>query len=211
MKKTLLSVIFALALSVMFFVTASATETTKAEEWFNEAHAVTGMVMEVTAETEGIEVKEILYSKGENSAVEVVVGNSPIRIIANSKDVIIFSPNMPYIHVKYRGMAEDIIASTPLPDVTEFLPTFVKSYEEAAGETVYYVEEFNCEKENIAYKYFFIGDELDKIEAIGQEDGITVKTVMDIISYEVDDSIFKVPWYSINIAFLVRLFGIFMF
>ncbi len=210
MKKTLLSVIFALSLSVMFFVTASATETTKAEEWYNETHAVTGMIMEVTAEAEGVEVKETLYSKGEKSAAEVMVGNSLIRIITDSKDIIIFSPDMPYIHIKYRGMAEDIISSIPMPDTSIFLPTFVEAYEETVGETVYYVEEFVYEEENIVYKYYFIGDELDKIDALGKENGVTVNTVMDIISYEVDDSVFKVPWYSINIAFLVKLFGLFI-
>lgn len=210
MKKTLFSVIFALALSVMLFVTASATETTKAEEWYSEAHAVTGMIMEVTAETEGVEVSQTLYSKGEKSAAELMVGNSLIRIITDSKDIIIFSPDMPYIHIKYRGMAEDIISSTPMPNLSKFLPTFVKAYEETEGETVYYVEEFIYNDGNIVYKYFFAGEELDKIEAVGQEDGITVKTVMDIISYEVDDSVFKVPWYSINIAFLVKLFGLFV-
>ncbi len=209
MKKTLFSVIFALALSFMMFVTASATETSKAEEWYYSNKAATGLVVDVIVEKDGTEVKQTLYSKGEKSATEAMIGNSLIRIITDSKDVIIFNPETPFIHVKYRGMAEDIIASTPLPDNTKFLLTFVKSYEETVGETVYYVEELVHEKESTVYKYYFIGNELDRIEATQQKDGATINATMDIISYEVDESVFKVPWYSINIAFLIKLFMIF--
>ncbi len=210
MKKTLFSVIFALALSVMFFVTASAAETTKAEEWFNEAHAVSGMITEVTVETGDAAVTQILYTKGDNAASEVTVNGSTIRIIANSKDMIIFSPDMPFIHIKYRGMMEDIIASTPITDTSEFDLTFVKEYQETEGETVYDVEEFTDSEGGIC-KYYFIGEELDKVETIVEDETASGKLIMDIISYEVDDSIFKVPWYSINIAFLVRIFGLFIF
>ena len=45
---------------------------------------------------------------------------------------------------------------------------------------------------------------------IVEDETASGKIIMDIISYEVDDSIFKVPWYSINIAFLVRILALFM-
>ena len=209
MKKTLLSVIFALALSVMLFVTASATETTKAEEWYNENHASTGMITELTVGTGDAAVTQLLYTKGDNAASEIAINGSTIRIIANSKDMIIFYPDMPFIHIKYRGMMEDIIASTPVTDTSEFDMTFVKAYQETEGETVYDVEEF-LDSESAVCKYYFIGEELDKVETIVEDETASGKIIMDIISYEVDDSIFKVPWYSINIAFLVRILSLFM-
>lgn len=213
MKKTLFSIIFALALSVMLFVTASAAETTKAEEWYNSSQASTGLVMDVIMETDAFDIKQTVYTKGEKAASEVVINDSLIRIIADEKDVIIFSPELPFIHIRYRGMIEDITSGLQLqlPETTEFSLTFVKSYEETEGETVYYVEEFINEEEETVSKYYFTDDELDKIKMSSPDAETVLNMIIDIKSYEVDDSIFEIPWYSINIAFLVRLFGWFIF
>ena len=97
----------------------------------------------------------------------------------------------------------------PVTDTSEFDMTFVKAYQETEGETVYDVEEF-LDSESVVCKYYFIGEELDKVETIVEDETASGKIIMDIISYEVDDSIFKVPWYSINIAFLVRILSLFM-
>lgn len=207
MKKTVFSIIFALALSVMLFVTASATESTKAEEWYNENND-SGIVLDVTQVSDGKKIKMTAYSKGENFAADFKTNAGVLRIILNSKDVIAFSPDKPYFHMKLRGITKNITFITF--DVTEFSPGFVKSYEETDGETVYYVEEFaNNIGEEMVYKFYFTGDELDRIEATGQYNGSAQEMTMDINSYGVDDSIFKVPWYSFNITFFVILFGLF--
>ncbi len=211
MKKTLFSLIFALALAVMFFVTASATETTKTEDWYNSSQAsLNEYVMDIIVDADGFEMKQTVYAKGGKAASETEINGSLIRIIADDKDIIIFSPELPFIHIKYRGMVEDLTLGLKLPETTEFSLVFVESYEEIAGETVYYVEEFIDEEEETVSKYYFKGDELDRIEMSSPEDETALKMIMDIKSYEVDDSIFKIPWYSINIAFFVRILTLFI-
>lgn len=202
MKKTLFSIIFALAMSVLFFcVSASAAETTKAEEWWNENND-SGVVFDVTQESNGRQIKLKYYSKGENHAFDVKTTDGVFRTILKGKNIITFSPDKPYFKVKLSG-----VAFIGLEDVTEFSPGFVKSYEETEGEIVYYVEEFaNTIGENAVYKYYFIGDELDRIELSELTNG---NATIEVNSYGVDDSIFKVPWYSLNITFFVILLGLF--
>lgn len=211
MKKTLFSIIFALALSVMLFVTASATETTKAEEWYNK-NAGSGIVLDATnAYKDGEKVKMQYYIKDENMMFTVMTSEiGEVRVIVDGgKKITMFSPEIPYIHMKMRltGVSEVINSF----NVANLSPGFVKSYEETDGETVYYVEEFaNTIYEDAVYKFYFIGDELDKIEIVSYENGTRQsRMALKITSYGVDESIFKVPWYSINITFLVILFGLF--
>lgn len=210
MKKHLISVFFALVLGVLFFcVSASAAEaeTTKAEEWYNEAHAVTGMVMDFTVDDGYTSVTQRLYSKGEKAASEIDLDGSIIRIIANGEDVIIFSPDVPIIHVKFSGLGEALV-EIPEGVPTEFSLDFVKAYEQSEGDKTYYIEEFT-DADGAVYKYYFSGDELILIDTEITVDGETATTRMMIISYEVDDEIFEVPWYSINLYPLVMLITMF--
>ncbi len=210
MKKHLISIFFALVLGVMFFcVNASATEaeTTKAEKWYNEAHAVTGMVTDVTIGDEYSSVTERVYSKGDKGASEIEIDGKLLRIITDSEDVILFYPDMPIFHVKFPGMAEvmlGLIGDVP----TEFSLDFVESYEHTEGEKTYYIEEFT-DADGTVYKYYFLGDELILVDATITAEGETATTRMMIISYEVDDEIFEIPWYSINLYPIVMLITIF--
>lgn len=210
MKKHLISIMFALVLSIMLFcVSASATEaeTTKAEKWFNEHHAVTGMVTDMTIDYGTTSVTERIYSKDGKEAVDVEVNGRMLRLISDSKDVIMIYPDMPIFHVKFPGMAEiliGLIGEAP----TEFTLDFVKSYEVTEGDKTYYVEEF-LDKDGNVGKYYFLGDELVFLEAIVESNGETGTTRTAIISYEVDDEIFEIPWYSINLYPLVMIVTLF--
>ena len=177
MKKHLISFFFALVLSIMLFcVSASATEaeTTKAEKWFNEHHAVTGMVTDMTINYGDSSVTERVYSKDGKEAAEVEINGRMLRLISDSKDVIMFYPDMPLFHVKFPGMAEimmGLIGEVP----TEFTLDFVKSYEVTEGDKTYYVEEFVDANGNIG-KYYFLGDELIFLEVV-VESGAVALTV----------------------------------
>ncbi len=207
MKKTLFSLVFALALSVMLFVTASASETTKAEEWYNE-NIDSGIVFDTTVVSNGKKITGTTYFKDRNMAMEGRTNIGNVRMVLTDKDVILLFPDKPYFHIKARGLLKSV--EVILLNTTEYYPGFVKSYEETEGETVYYVEEFaNNIGEESVYKFYFTGDELDRIEVAGQfSNGETSEMTMDINSYGVDDSVFKVPWYSINIIFFVLFIGL---
>ncbi len=210
MKKHLISFFFALVLSIMLFcVSASATEaeTTKAEKWFNEHHAVTGMVTDMTINYGDSSVTERVYSKDGKEATEVEINGRMLRLISDSKDVIMFYPDMPLFHVKFPGMAEimmGLIGEVP----TEFTLDFVKSYEVTEGDKTYYVEEFIDANGNIG-KYYFLGDELIFLEVVVESGGETGTSRSEIVSYEVDDEIFEIPWYSINLYPLVMIVALF--
>lgn len=211
MKKHLISILFVLILGVIFCVSASATdaEPTKAEKWYNEAHAVTGMVTDITFDIADTSITERVYSKGDKAAAEMNLDGQTLRVIVNSSDLIIYSPETPIFHVKFKGMTEGLV-EVPEGIPAEFSLDFVKSYEHTEGEKTYYIEEFNDADGNV-YKYYFLGDELILVDAAITAEGETVTTRMMIISYEVDDEIFEIPWYSINIYPIVMLISMFSF
>lgn len=208
MKKHLISILFALILGVIFCVSASATEseTTKAETWYNEAHAVTGMISDITIGDGYSSITERVYSKGDKAAAEVDLDGTKIRVITDSKDMILFNPDMPLFHVKFSGFGE-IMVEIPEGVPTEFSLDFVKSYEHTEGDKVYYIEEFT-DADGMVYKYYFLGDELILVDNLITYEEDTITTRIMIISYEVDDEIFEVPWYSINLYPLVMILTI---
>ncbi len=210
MKKHLISILFALVFSVLFFcVSASATEAepTKAEKWYNEAHAVTGMVSDITIGDGYSSITERVYSKGDKAAAEVDLNGSKIRVITDSKDLILFNPDMPIFHVKFSGLGE-IMVEIPEGVPTEFSLDFVKAYEHTEGEKTYYIEEFT-DADGTVYKYYFLGDELILVDAVVSAEGETITTRIMIISYEVDDEVFEIPWYSINLYPIVMILTLF--
>ncbi len=210
MKKHLVSILFALILGVIFCISASATEaeTTKAEKWYNEAHAVTGMVMDFTVDIADTSITERVYSKGDKAAAEMDLGDRTLRVIVNSSDLILYSPEMPLFHVRYKGMTEGLVEVVPEGIPAEFSLDYVKAYEHTEGEKTYYIEEFT-DADGVIYKYYFLGDDLILVDTemiVGDE---TTTSRMMIISYEVDDEIFEVPWYSINLYPIVMLITMF--
>ncbi len=209
MKKHLVSILFALILGVIFCVSASATEAepTKAEKWYNEAHAVTGMVSDITIGDGYSSITERVYSKGDKAAAEVDLDGSKVRVITDSKDLIIFNPDMPIFHVKFSGLGE-IMVEIPEGVPTEFSLDFVKAYEHTEGDKAYYIEEFT-DADGTVYKYYFLGDELILVDAVISAEGEAVTTRIKIISYEVDDEIFEIPWYSINLYPIVMILTLF--
>lgn len=211
MKKHLISVLFALILGVMFFcVSASATEaeTTKAEKWYNESHAVTGMVMDLTVDDGYLSSTQRVYSKGSKAASEIDLDGSVLRVISNGKDLILFSPDMPIIHVKFKGLGGALAEVSEGMPATEFALDFVKAYEHTEGEKTYYIEEFTND-DGVIYKYYFLGEELILVDTEVASEGETARVRIMIISYEVDDKIFEVPWYSINLYPIVMLITLF--
>ncbi len=208
MKKHLISILFAFVLGVIFCVSASATEAdiTKAEKWVNEAHSVTGMISDLTVITDYASSTQRLYSKGEKAASDIEINGKSVRLITDSKDLIIFSPDMPLFHVKFKGLGEAMI-EIPEGMPTEFSLDFVKAYEHTEGDKTYYIEEFTDE-EGILYKYYFVGDELIFMDAEITSGEVSEKVRIVIISYEVDDEVFEIPWYSIDIYPIVMILAI---
>ena len=212
MKKHLISILFALVFGILFFcVSASATEAepTKAEKWYNEAHAVTGMVIDQTTTISGASSSTVRSSlKDGKEAAEIEINGNTIRLISDGKDLILINPDFSLFHVKFPGMAETLLGLLSVEVPTEFSLDFVKSYEHTEGDKTYYIEEFT-DANGTEYKYYFLDDNLILIDFVVSASGETVSSRIMIVSYEVDDKIFEIPWYSINIYPIVMLLTLF--
>lgn len=209
MKKHLVSILFALILGVIFCVSASATEAepTKAEKWHSEVGEITNCVIDYTIDDGYSEISQRIYVKGNKAACEMELDGSMLRIIADSKDFILFNPDMPIFHIRYKGLTEDITgAFEAVPE--EFEADFVKSSEHTEGNKTYYIEEF-VDTEGVVYKYYFVGEELVFIDTVITFEEDTLTTRLVFVSYEVDDEIFEIPWYSIDLYPLVLLITFF--
>lgn len=128
-----------------------------------------------------------------------------ITLLFDGKNYYMFITSLPFFHFKLGAMELSI------PDLLdEIAPrlesTYIRSYEVTEKSTTYYVEEYSETFDYDDYtqegirKYYFINDELIKNELIyTDENGDSVCTCMELISFEVDDSVFELPWYSINV------------
>lgn len=77
--------------------------------------------------------------------------------------------------------------------------TFIESYEEKIGNTTYYVEKYEFEESVI--KYYYSDNEFKFAETTDEYDSYTTT----LISTEVDDRILRMPFYSIDLTFILEL------
>lgn len=198
--RKILSVFLTAVVLVMsvFCVNAFAQEQTRMEKWTQN---VDDYEFEAKITNKINDEKNVakMYVKGKKIAL---ISNLPltdnmntkIKFIIKDGYVYILFPDFPFFHFKIEGN-EDMFQ---IPEIGELI--YVKSYEKQNGSVTYYVEEFEDENNNIC-KYYFFGDALVKIEAESiDEYNNHMSSIMEIVSYEVNDSVFRVPFFSINIA-----------
>ncbi|MBQ9851171.1 MAG: hypothetical protein IJO36_10760 [Clostridia bacterium] len=112
------------------------------------------------------------------------------NILLDGNYLYIYLTSFPLFYFKFNvGEIEYI-------DPTDTEYTYIKSYNEKIGNTTYYVDEYM--HEDTTSKYYYLNDEFKFCKSI--EDGYT--TTMTLESTDVDDRIFKIPFYSINITFI---------
>lgn len=204
--KKITSIVLTAVILIMsvFSVSAFAQEQTKAEKWIQNNQG------------QNLEYEFLLYSEIGNSQSTnhayvkgdkiSIIADIPLtetetfklKVVVSDGYLYMLLPSFPFFHLKYR--ADDVIGSS-LDDITSIEDmTLVNSYEITEGQITYYIEEYADDKGTTG-KFYFIGDELFKTETSGvDENGLSVYTSLEIISREVDDSVFEIPWYSVNIS-----------
>ena len=205
MKKFVSTVLTILILiTSVFSLNAFAQEQTRAEQWMQD-FTNQEMEMRITTTLYGEETISELYFKDGKIASTFYIPfyeniNAKTKVIINNGYIYIIFPDFPFVHFKTE-ITEDMLI---FPEASEL--TYIKSYEEQNGSITYYIEEFTTEQ-NMICKYYFIGDNLIRIEAEGTDEyGEHSSSVIEILSDEVEDSIFRIPFFSINISPFIESF-----
>lgn len=214
MKKKILSLLLSATLIFsMFSLTAFAQETTKTEQCLEnglqEFYSRITLYDDYNMEIDSYDI----YLAGNKASIKNITlfDNFKIDCVYNGNKVFIYPSGFPFIHFQVEDdFSNDSYDSSETNDFSDKL-TFVKSYEQKINSTVYYVEEFNYEDPEFDYsseiqKYCFLGDEL-KLIIQESEDQITHT---EIVSTDVDDNVFELPFFSINLTpFFKIIAGIF--
>jgi hypothetical protein len=134
--------------------------------------------------------------KGDNVAYEYNAGFLKVKVIISDKGIYAYSPSLPFFFVKLK---ENPLKNTDVwalvkegANLTQSFIQYIKSYEEPVEGKNYYVEEYN-DREFVTTKFYFEGETLKFIKVTNQQTNSVQYTYFDNITFDVEDSFFKVP------------------
>ena len=223
--KKLISFALSVIIIVMslFSTTAFAQEQTRYEKWCQN-YSTNEFEANLYSKIGDESAEYHFYLKDNKAAFTTVIpitsnNTDEITCIYDGNSFNLFIHSMPLFYFKFDANDFSFEEVYEMFNNAETEYTFIKSYEYNQGNTTYFVEEYsyNIEVEDYSEqgtaKYYFIGDELIISESYFiDENGNSVYHRLEYLSYEVDDSVFKIPWYSINILpileFVLSLFYI---
>lgn len=202
MKKIISAALVAVILVIsVFSVSAFAQEQTKAEKWDDKD--LMQFEAFIRSETDGEIVNAHMYIKDKKISF---ISEFPLtdnkdvtmKVIISDGHFYLIFPSFPFFYLKYEITDELLpyIGKISATDET----TLVNCTEITDGDTIYYVEEY-VYNNGTSSKFYFVGDELYKLESKAfDEYGVSLKSEIQIVTCEVDDSMFEIPWYSINLT-----------
>lgn len=213
MKRIISIFLIAIILIIsVFSVNAFASEQTKAEKWAeNWTEDIKNQKVECEMSWDTISYGEKynshVYIKGENLSfiTDLPITETfsiKVNIIINDGYCYMYLTSFPFFHIKVQQDFWSYDEIFPFEEVV-----LVDAKEVTENQTTYYVEEYAADN-GMLIKWYFIGDKLIKIQfEYTDEYGDYTYNCFEIISDEVDDSVFQVPWYSIDISSYLALFG----
>lgn len=214
MRKTI-SILLSMVIFAMsvFSTTAFAQEQTRLSQWLQN-NSFDEIEANIYIEDEYGETKSHIYLKGDKfsvtSELPLFEEKEEMNLVYDGNNTYVIFTALPFFHLKIDEI--DISITDYLNEMSSnFDSTFVKGYEKSEGSKTYYVEEYSASfdsedySENGILKCYFEGNELVKSECIfTDENGESVYSRMEYVSFDVDDSVFEIPWYSINILPLFK-------
>lgn len=215
MKKILsviLSVIIAVsAFSVGAFAVEAEAEPTRFEKWMSAHEADNEFAIKINVRIDGFLIgflQSNAYLKGDNFAMTVDFDGREIKAVLKDDSFLIYLTKFPFMH--YKMESEEAFGSSDL-DLSDF--TLEKASEIVIDEKAFWVEEYIVESDGEKYPVsaYFEGDDLKKIVFAQDITDINLEVEFEILSYEVDDDVFKTPFFSFDVTFLVNFllkFGI---
>lgn len=212
MKKTL-SIIIATIILVMsvFSVNAFAAET-KTDALLNQLKdskevAVSLEAGDIPLFGNNSDASDTFYVKGDKAAYEYKAGFINIRVVLNGDEIVAFIPAFPYIHVKLETKALGSLNIGALIEeatkVTTGVLNYVDTYEEDLGGVKYTVEEYN-DRAQVTSKFYYEGDDLKILRVDDKKTFSVQNTYFNSIEFEVDDSIFELPFISFDVTPLLQ-------
>ena len=199
----------------MLSLTAFAQETTKTEAWFEEH--LQEMHCKITSEINNNITEYEYYIKNDKFSLKnVPVAELNINLDAsyNGESCFICPSAFPFIHFTIPVEADVI---SPLGDLSLLIEEgldsiyYIGSYTKTAGSKEYYVEAFsdteNYDEYSTVSEFWFDGENLKFVLNSADPD-----YRIDIISTQVDDSVFEPSLFSINLTpFFTLIAKIFSF
>jgi len=212
MKKTL-SIIIATIILVMsvFSVNAFAAET-KTDALLNQLKESKEVAVSLEAGNiplfgNNSDSSDTFYIKGDKAAYEYKAGFINIRVVLNGDEIVAFIPAFPYIHVKLETKALGSLNIGALIEeatkVTTGVLNYVDTYEEDLGGVKYTVEEYN-DRAQVTSKFYYKGDDLKILRVDDKKTFSVQNTYFNSIEFEVDDSIFELPFISFDVTPLLQ-------
>lgn len=208
MKKILSVLLSALIILSVFSVGAFATEAepTKLEKWEETHDLNNGISVKIHTRTNNILISlfdAVIHVKDGKLAVVADFDGKEFKAVTKDDALCIFMTKLPFFHYKISG---DLFGSIDL-DLTLENTSFVKSYEaEYEGKTLYVEEYFYDENSQpMTFKAYFDGDELIYFGAEERIADMDFEMYFEILSFEVDDDVFKMPIFSLDVTFLVDM------
>ncbi|MBE6771994.1 MAG: hypothetical protein E7547_07625 [Ruminococcaceae bacterium] len=189
----------------LFSVNAFASEQTKAEKWTEDLknQKLEFEVSSYTISSDGkYDLHFFIKDKNVSFISELALTETittKVKIIIVDDYLYMYLPSFPFFHLKFQDDFWSYVEIAPDDKLT-----FISSQEITEGQTTYYIETYTDDT-NAKIEIYFVGDELIKCQSeYIDEYGDYTYIYHEIVSNEVDDSVFKVPWYSIDILPLLN-------
>lgn len=148
-------------------------------------------------------IQNTIAVKGDTIAYEYSASFLKIKVIISEKGIYAFSPSLPYFYVK---LDENPLKDTDVWDLvkkganlTQSFIQYINSYEETVDGKKYYVEEYN-DREFVTTKFYFEGETLKFLKVTNSQTHSVQYTYFDDISFDVDDSYFKIPLGAFDLS-----------
>lgn len=203
MKRFLSAAVAAIIMLVsLFSVNAFAADTPKADALLDKIETATELSVTLRSGQTMLfgfmpaTIQNTIAVKGDTIAYQYTAGFLKVKVIVSDEGIYAYSPTLPFFYVK---LEDNPLKSTDIwtlvkegANLTQAFIQYIDSYEETVDGVKYYVEEYN-DREFVTTKFYFEGETLKMLKVTNSQTLSVQYTYFDDISFDVDDSFFKVP------------------
>ncbi len=211
MKKILSVILSALIILSAFSAGAFATEaeSTRYEKWCETHNINDGISVKIHTRANNMLISlfgAVIHFKDGKMAVEAEFDGKEFKAVTKDDDLCIFMTKLPIFHYKIKG--DELFGSIDMDLTLDENTAFVESYETEVNGKALFVEEYLYDEgsQPMTFKFYFDGDELIYFGAEETIADMDFELYFEILSFEVDDAVFKMPAFSLDVTFLVDLF-----
>lgn len=210
MKKFLSAILVAvIMLGSVFSVNAFAADTPKADALLDKIETATELSVTLRSGQTMLfgfmpaTITNTIAVKGNTLAYEYSAGFIKVKVIVSDEGIYAYSPTLPFFFVK---LEENPLKGTDVwtlvkegANLTQAFIQYIDSYEETVDGKKYYVEEYN-DREFVTTKFYFEGETLKFLKVTNSQTLSVQYTYFEDISFDVDDSFFKVPAAAFDLS-----------